>query len=178
MGPCHACSCSHLVRDCSESICNRCRPNLDNHKPAKCIRKRPPNRQQKSNPPYDNNSIRSQPNGHNHPNVQLSVSTSKPDHIAELPEATKKMTKYFERSYQHNKTHHHSTDSHHPSTTHYNATHSDKHKCKPHNTNDQVNKIISQAHASKTTRSKPEDFKSHHDSNSSDSNLDSSSDSE
>ena len=58
MGSCHACSSPHLVRNCNESICNRCRPNLDNHTPAKCIRKRPLNRQQKSNPPYSNNSIR------------------------------------------------------------------------------------------------------------------------
>ena len=46
MGPCHACNGPHLVKDCNESICNRCRPNLDNHTPAKCPRKRPTNRQQ------------------------------------------------------------------------------------------------------------------------------------
>ena len=37
MGPCHACSDPHPVRDYNESICNRCRPNLDNHTQAKCI---------------------------------------------------------------------------------------------------------------------------------------------
>ena len=42
MEPCHACNSPCLVRECNESICNRCRPNLDNHTPAKCIRKRPP----------------------------------------------------------------------------------------------------------------------------------------
>ena len=116
MGPCHACSSPHLVRDCNESICNRFRPNLDNHTPAKCIRKRPPNRQQNSKPSYNNNSIRSQFNGHNDPNVQLSDSTCKLDHITELLEATKKMTKYFKKSYKHNKTHHDGTNNHHPST--------------------------------------------------------------
>ena len=132
MGPCHAHNSPHLVRDCNESICSRCRPNLDKHTPAKCIRKRLPNRQQKSNPFYNNTSIRNQSNGHNDPNVQLSVFISKPDHIAELLEATKKMASYFKKSYKHNETHHNSTDSHHPSTNHYNTTHSDKHKCESH----------------------------------------------
>ena len=158
MGPCHACSGPHLVRDCNESICNRCRPNLDNHTPPKCIRKRAPNRQQHSNPSYNNNSIWSQSNGHNDPNVQLSVSTSKPDHIAELQGGIKKMNKYFKNSYKHNKTHYNSTDSHHHSTKHYNTTDSDKHKCKSCNTSDQVNEIISQTHASKHPKS-PESIK-------------------
>ena len=73
--------------------------------------------------------------------MQLPVSTSKPDHIAELLEATKKMTKYFKKS---NKTHCDSTDSNHPNTNQYRMIHSDKHKCKHHNRNDQVIEIISQ----------------------------------
>ena len=40
MGPCHACNGSHPVKDCEESICNRCKPNLDNHTPARCPRKK------------------------------------------------------------------------------------------------------------------------------------------
>ena len=150
MGPFHACSGPHLVRDCNESICNRCRPNLDSHTPAKCIRKRPLNSQKHSNPSYNNNSIRSQSSGHNDPNVQLSVSISKLDHIAELLEATKKVTKYLKRSYKHNKKHHNNTGSLHPSTNHYNITHSDKHKYKSCSTSDQGNEIIGQTHASKT----------------------------
>ena len=143
MGSSHACSGPHLVRDCNESICSRCRPNhAYNHTPAKCIRKRTPNRQKNSHPSYNHNNIRSQSNGHNDPNVQLTVS--------ELLEATKKMTKYFKKSCNDNKTHHNNTDSHHPSTNHYNATHSDKHKCRSHNTCDQVNEIIGQTWASKT----------------------------
>ena len=159
MGPCHACNGQHLERDCNESICNRCRPHVNNHKPAKCIRKRSPNRQQKSNPSYNNNNIRNQSTGNNDPNVQLSISTSKLDHTVEMLEATKKMTRYFKKSYKHNKPHFNNTDSQHPSTKHYNATHSDKHKCKSHNTNDQVNEIIGQTYASKTTKSDPEDIK-------------------
>ena len=57
MGLCHACNGPHLIQDCNESTCNRCRPNLDNSTQAKCPRKRPPNRQQNSNPSYTNNSI-------------------------------------------------------------------------------------------------------------------------
>ena len=123
MGPCHVCNGPHLVRDCNASICNRCRPNLDIHTPAKYIKKGPPNRQQKSNPSYNNNSIRNHSNGNNDPNVKLSISTGKPDNIAEILEATKKMTRYFKKSCKHNKTHHNNTYSHHPSTSHYNATH-------------------------------------------------------
>ena len=96
MGPCHACKSPHLVKDCNDSTCNRCGPNLVNHTPARYPRKRPPDRQQNSNPSYPNNSDRIQSNGHIHPNVQLPISTSKPDNIVELLEATKKMTRYFE----------------------------------------------------------------------------------
>ena len=89
MGPCHACSGLHLVGDRNESMCNRCRPNLDNHTPDKCLKKRAPKRQKKSNPPFNNNSIRSQLNGHSDRNVQLSVSNNKLDNIPRLLEATK-----------------------------------------------------------------------------------------
>ena len=87
------------------------------------------------------------------------------------------MKKYFKKSYKHNKTHHDSTDSNDPSIKQYNITHVDKHKCKPCNTNDQVNEINGQTCTPKTAMSEPED-KDPHDSNSLDSNIDSSSDSE
>ena len=150
---------------------------VQTHTPAKYIRRRPPNRQQQTAPLHNNNKIRSQSNGHHNPNVQLSVTTSKPDHIAELLEATKKMTKYFKKSYKHIKSSHDSTDSNHPTTNQYNATYADKHKCKPCNTNDQVNEIIDQTCTTKTTKSEPEDVESH-DSDSQVSNIESSSDSE
>ena len=35
MGPCVACNGPHLIKDCTESICNGCKPNLDNNTPAK-----------------------------------------------------------------------------------------------------------------------------------------------
>ena len=106
MRPCHACNGSHFIKDCNESIYNRCNPNLDNHTPAKCPRKRPLKRQQKSNPSYNNNnnSIRNQSNGHNDPNLQLPVSTSTLCHISEFLEATRKMIRYLNKSYKQNKT--------------------------------------------------------------------------
>ena len=97
MEPCHACNGPHLVNDFEKSICKKSKPNLDSHTPARCPRKRPPNRQEKSNPAYSNNSTRNQSNGHNDSNCQLSISTSKLNHITELSEATMKMTKYFKK---------------------------------------------------------------------------------
>ena len=51
-GPWYACVGPHLIIDCNGLMCNRCKPNLDNHTPAKCSRKRPPDRQQRSNPSH------------------------------------------------------------------------------------------------------------------------------
>ena len=149
--------------------------NLDSNTPARCPRKRPPNRQQRSNPPYTNNSTRNQLNGHNDPNLQLSISTSKLDHIAELLETTRKITIHFKKSYQDSKSNHISTDSHHPNTKQNNAVHSDKQKCKSCNTNDQVNEIIGQTPASTNTKLEHKDITDLHDSDSPDSNLESSS---
>ena len=95
IAPFHACNSPHLVQDCNESICNWLRPDLDSHTPAKCISRRLPNRQQNTTPSCNHNNIRSQSNSHYDCSVQLSVTTGKPDHIAKLLEATKKMTKFF-----------------------------------------------------------------------------------
>ena len=112
---------------------------------------RPSNRQQWSNPSYtSNNPNRNQSNGHNNPNLQLSISISELDHIAELLEATKEITRHFTKSYKHNKSQNTSNDNHHPSKDHNSTHHPDKHTLKSCNTNDQVNKIIGQAHNLKT----------------------------
>ena len=87
------------------------------------------------------------------------------------------MTKYFKKSCKHNKGSHGSTDSNYPSTNQYNTIHADKHKCKPCNTNNQVNKVIGQTSTPKTTKPEPKD-KDPHGSDSPDSCIDSSSDSE
>ena len=73
----------------------RCKPNLGSHASARFLGKRPYSRQQMSNAPYTKNNTRNQSNGHNDPNLHLYISTSKPDHIAELLEAKRKMTQYL-----------------------------------------------------------------------------------
>ena len=92
-GPCHACNGLHFIKDCDEVICFRCRLNLNKHSPAKCPRRCP------SNHPVNNNSSHRhytrnthKANNYTEPNLQLSVSTNKPDQMAKLLEATTKMT--------------------------------------------------------------------------------------
>ena len=175
MGSCHACSGPHLVKDCEESICKKCKPNLDSHMPARCPRKRLQTNSKSQNlliliTALEISLIVTMTQTCNYPFQPV-----KPDHIAELLEATRKMTNYFKKSYEHYKSQHNSTDSHHPSTGHNKAIHSDEHKCKLHNTNGQVNEIIGQTHAPKNAKSEHEDIKDSHDSDSPGSNLDSSS---
>ena len=178
-GPCYACNGPHLVKDCNESICSRCKPNLDDHTPSKCPRRCFFNRQHGSNPFHNtDNSNRNKINSHIKPNLQLTISTSKLDYMAELLEATRKMTKYFKKSYKHSKSHPSDNDIHCLSTNNYSSPHSDKHKCKSHNNNDEVNEVINQTCTSNSLISEPKDSKEHHKSDSSDSILDSSLDSE
>ena len=80
------------------------------------------------------------------------------------------MTKYLKKSYKHDKSKHDIADSNYPSTNQYNTTHADKHKCKPHNPNYQVNEIIGQTSTPKTTKLEPKDI-GPHDSDSQDSNI-------
>ena len=82
--PSHGCNGPHLIKDYEGLVCKNSKPNLDNHFPARCPRKGFPNRQQQSNPSYNNNPTKNQSNGHNDPNLQLSTSISKPDQIAKL----------------------------------------------------------------------------------------------
>ena len=96
MQPCHACNVPHLIKDCIRPTCGRCKPNLDKHTPSKCLRKCPFNKQPNPSPFHNtDNSNRNKINDHNKPNLKLSISTNKPDHMAELLEATRKMTKYL-----------------------------------------------------------------------------------
>ena len=37
--PCHACKGPHFIKNCEETTCLRCKPNLDSHMPSKCPRK-------------------------------------------------------------------------------------------------------------------------------------------
>ena len=88
-GLCHGCSGPHLVRECKNSVCKRCKPNLDSHVPARCPSRKTPAKQQWLNSLFSNSPHRNQSNIYNDPHLQLSVSTRKPDHISELLEATK-----------------------------------------------------------------------------------------
>ena len=89
-GPCHGCNGPYLIEDCRGSVCKRCKPNLYNHGQARYSRKWSPNRQHWLNHSFNNYPTRNQSNSHSDPNLQLYISTSKPDHISELLEAIKK----------------------------------------------------------------------------------------
>ena len=97
--------------------------------------------------------------------------------MAELLKATRKMTKYFKKSCTCNKSYPHDNGIHHINTNHYSTLHSDKHKCKSHNNNDEVNEVINQTHTSNSMTPEHKDSKEHHYIHSSDSILISSSDS-
>ena len=136
--------------NCNELTCDRCKPNLDNHTPSKCPRKCLFNKQQSFNPIHNsNNRNRNKINSHTKPKLQLSISTNKPDHMAELMEVTRKMTKYFKRQYKHNKPHLSDDSNCHMSTNHCSTFHSDKHKYKSHTNNDEVNEVINSMCTSK-----------------------------
>ena len=90
--------------------------------------------------------------------------------------ATRKMTKYFKRSVKHNKPQCNDNSNTTTGTNHHNNVHSHKHK--PHNDSNKVNDITNSTYAPKTTLAEPENDNRHCDSDSSDSILDSSSDSE
>ena len=96
MGHCHTCNGPHLIKDCNESTYGRCKPNLDKYTQSKCPRKHPFNKQLNPNP-FNNtdNTGRNKLNNYNEPNLKLYISTNKTDHMTELLEASKKMTKYF-----------------------------------------------------------------------------------
>ena len=173
IGPCHTCNGPHLIKYCNKSIHGRCKPNLDKHTPARCPRKCPFNKHYSSSTPHSNdNSSRTKINNYTEPNLQLSVSTNKPHHMAKLLDATRKMTKYFIKLVKHNKPQCNENSNSTTGTNHHNNAHSHKHK--PCNDSDEVNNITNSIHIPKTTLTEPEYINKHYDSDSSDSILDSS----
>ena len=113
IGPDHACSGPHFIKDCDVTMCLRCKLNFNNHMPSKCPRKCHLIRQLgHNNFNNNNNSNRQKINQHIEPNLQLSVLTNKPDKMAELLEATRKMTTYFKWSLKHNQSHSNNTSNH------------------------------------------------------------------
>ena len=175
-GPCHGCSGPYL-KDCEIWVHKRCKPNLDNYVPARCPKRKPPTKQQWLNPSYNSIPSRNQLNDHDDPNVQLSVSTSKPDYISELLEATKEITRYFKKSYKNSKSHHVNNNNSYPNFTQISSLHPDKHVHKTHNPNDQVNEITGQTWTVRGSNSEPEDTNNHHDSDRLANNFDSTSNS-
>ena len=178
IGPCHGCSGPHLIKDHENSVCKRCKQNLDNHVLARCTKRKSPTKEHWPNLLYNISPLKNQPNGHNDPNLKCSVSTSKADHISELLEATKKMTKYFKWSYKNNKSHQVDNDKSYTHIPQHGSPHPDKHVCKTHISNDQANEITGQMQTFRGTKSEHEDTRDQHDSDSPDSNFDSSLDSE
>ena len=159
------------------SVYKRCKPNLHNHVLARCPSRKPPARQQWVNTWYNGSPHRNWSKCHNDPALQLSVSTSKPDHISELIEATRKMTRYFKKLYKNSKSHYVNNDNNHPHKLQSSSHSLDKHTHKTHNNNDWVNEVTDQTQMLKGTKWETEDTKDHHDSNSPNSSFDSSSDS-
>ena len=70
IGPCHASNGPHLIKNCNESICGRCKPNPDNHTPSRCPRKCPFSKHQSSSTSHSNdNSNRTKINIYTKPNL-------------------------------------------------------------------------------------------------------------
>ena len=138
----------------------------DNHVPGGCPSRKPPAKQQWLNTLYNNSPYRNWSNGYNDLALQLSVSTSKPDHISELLEVTRKMTRYFKKSYKNGKSHHANNDNNHPHKHHSGSNSLDKYVYKTHNKNNQVNEVTCDIQMLKGTKSNTEDTVDHHNSNS------------
>ena len=101
---CNTCNGPQFIKDCKETMCLRCKPNFNNYTPSKCPKKYHSNKQLGHNTFNNNNNGNGHKiNQHIEPNLQLSVSTNKPDQMTELLEATRKMKTYFKRT---NITHH------------------------------------------------------------------------
>ena len=71
-GPWHTCNGPHFIKDYDETVCLRFKPNLNYHKPSKCLGKCHPNKQLSHNTFNNSNIV----NGHKlnqytKPNLQL-----------------------------------------------------------------------------------------------------------
>ena len=140
-GPCHDCNGLHFIKDCDKAICFRCKPNLNNHSPAKCPKKCHSNCPINNNLPHRHNTRNThEANNYTESNLQLAVSTNKPDQMADLLEATRQMTQYFKKSIKHIPSHtKHNNHCQQISSMH----HADRHKHRTHCHKDKVNDITS-----------------------------------
>ena len=89
-GSCHVCNGPHLIRDCENSVCKRCKVSLDNHVPARCPTRKHPAKQQRLNSLYNDSFHRNWFNVHSDIALQLSVPISKLDHIFRNVRSNKK----------------------------------------------------------------------------------------
>ena len=130
-------------------MCKRCKPNLDNHTPARLPNRKPPAKQQHLTDQYDTSLHRNQSNCSSDPALQVSVTTPKPNYISELLEATRKITRYFKMSYKNSKLHRIETENKTPHKFQSNLHNPDKHVHKTHSNADQVNELIGLTHSLK-----------------------------
>ena len=93
--------------------------------------------------------------------LQLSVSTIIQDHIKELFEAKRKMTRYFKKYYKNGKSRHVNTDNNYPCITQSSSHNPDKHVHKTQTNADHVNKVTGQTQTLKVTKSETEDTIDH-----------------
>ena len=100
--------------------------------------------------------------GHNDPALQLSVSTTKPDHISEHLEVTRKMTRYFKKIYKNGKSYHITTDSSHSRKSQSNSHDPDKYSCRKSSNTDHVNEITYQMWSLKGTKLETKNKVDHH----------------
>ena len=92
---------------------------------------------------YNDSPHRNWSNSHNGLALQLQVnlqSTSKPDHISELLEETRKITRYF-KAIQNGKWHHVNNHNNHPCKLQSSLHSLDKYVHKTHNYDNQVNAV-------------------------------------
>ena len=144
----------HLIRICKDSVYKRCKPNLDNHAPAGCPNRKHPAKQQCMTHQYDTSTNRNWSNGHNDPALQLSASTTKPDHISQLLEVTRKMTRYFIKYHKNGKSHQVNTDNNCSCKSESNSHNLDKHVHNANSNTDHVNKVTGKIQSLKGTNQK------------------------
>ena len=174
-GSCDTCIGPHFIKDCKDTICLQCKPNLNKHTPLKCPRRCPSNWPFNHNTPHNTTTRNTcETDSYAEPNPQLSVSTNKPDQMSELLEIIKQMTKYFKRLLKHTPKHNNNNDYYQDKTNTY---HSNKCKHKPHYHKDEVNKITLDTCTPKHTPKKINETPDNTDIDSSDSTVHSSSDS-
>ena len=152
-------------------VCKWCKPNLDNHAPPRCSNREPPTKEHCLTYQYDTSHHRNWSNGHSYPVLQLFVSTTKPDHISELLEATREMTRYFKKSYKNGKSHQVNTDNNHSCKSQNNSYNPDKYVHRTNSNSNHVNQITGQSCSLKGTKPETVNTIDHHDSNSPDSSF-------